>query len=75
MTREQIKEDLEKVIKGFNLVKSNKGFEGAFVTKNGSASQLLANKINIFIKEKLKNDYLKVVYEQTYGTINFFYKN
>lgn len=64
-------EVIDKVIKGFNLVKS-KGFSNAYKTTNGSASRVLADRINKFIKDKLKTDIVRFRYEATYATVNWY---
>lgn len=68
---------INKVIKGFDLVKAPSGFGGnlRFITKNGHATPELAKQINKFIQTKLKDFNVIFVFEKTYRTLNVFTRN
>jgi hypothetical protein len=63
---------VDRVIKGFKLVRYSKGFGQAYKTEKGQASPELSTRINKWIKDKFPESKIYVRYEKTYGTINIF---
>jgi Zn-dependent peptidase ImmA (M78 family) len=61
---------IEKIIKGFNLVRFPKGFGNAYTTKNGKATKALGKKIGAWVKKNFPNSGVIIRFELTYSTIN-----
>jgi hypothetical protein len=65
------KEILRRVIKGFELIPTKRGFGHPYVTKTGAATPDLAKRINAWIKQNFPQSNIASSYEGTYKTISF----
>ena len=63
-------EVIEKIIKGFDLVRFPKGFGNAYTTKNGKATIPLAKRIGKWAKENFPGNRVQIRFEKTFKTIN-----
>jgi Zn-dependent peptidase ImmA (M78 family) len=61
---------IDKIIKGFNLVRFPKGFGNAYTTKKGKATKALGKRIGVWVKKNFPNSKVMIRFETTFSTIN-----